>query len=79
MYGPSGIRVNAIVPGPVITNIEARFASQLGAERVRLAMTVMPDAAEADALAASITFLLSDDSVNINGAILPSDGGWSAA
>jgi NAD(P)-dependent dehydrogenase (short-subunit alcohol dehydrogenase family) len=26
---------------------------------------------------ASITFLLSDDAVNINGAILPSDGGWS--
>jgi NAD(P)-dependent dehydrogenase (short-subunit alcohol dehydrogenase family) len=30
-----------------------------------------------NAVAASITFLLSDDSVNINGAILPSDGGWS--
>ncbi|HEX6235018.1 MAG TPA: hypothetical protein VFZ63_17950 [Jiangellaceae bacterium] len=42
-------------------------------------MTIMPDAVDADALAASITFLLSDDSVNINGAILPSDGGWSAA
>jgi hypothetical protein len=28
-------------------------------------------------LAASITFLLSDDAVNINRAILPSDGGWS--
>lgn len=36
-------------------------------------------AIEADALAASITFLLSDDSVNINGAILPSDEGWAAA
>ena len=28
---------------------------------------------------ASITFLLSDDSTNINGAVLTSDGGWSAA
>lgn len=27
----------------------------------------------------SITFLLSDDSTNINGAVLTSDGGWSAA
>ena len=79
MYGPSGVRVNAVVPGPVITNIDARFTSPRGAERVRLAMTIMPDAVDADALAASITFLLSDDSVNINGAILPSDGGWSAA
>lgn len=33
--------------------------------------------ATASMLAASITFLLSDDGVNINGAILPSDGGWS--
>ena len=79
MYGPSGIRVNAVAPGPTITNIEASFASPLGAERVQLAMTILPDAAEAEALAASITFLLSDDGVNVNGVILPSDGGWSVA
>jgi NAD(P)-dependent dehydrogenase (short-subunit alcohol dehydrogenase family) len=78
MYGPSGIRVNAVAPGPTITNIQARFGSELGAQRVRLAMAAMPDAVDADALAASITFLLSDDAVNINGVILPSDGGWSA-
>ncbi len=79
MYGPRGIRVNAVAPGPTITNIEATFASELGTERIRGAMAIMPDAVEAEAVAASITFLLSDDSVNINGAILPSDGGWSAA
>ncbi|MDR6905780.1 NAD(P)-dependent dehydrogenase (short-subunit alcohol dehydrogenase family) [Agromyces sp. 3263] len=79
MYGPSGLRVNAVAPGPTITNIEAKFASPLGAERVQLAMTILPDAAEAEALAASITFLLSDDGVNINGVVLASDGGWSAA
>ena len=79
MYGPSGLRVNAVAPGATITNIEAKFASPLGAERVQLAMTILPDAAEAEALAASITFLLSDDGVNINGVVLASDGGWSAA
>ncbi|PZU37572.1 MAG: short-chain dehydrogenase [Microbacterium sp.] len=79
MYGPSGIRVNAVAPGPTITNIEASFASALGAERVRAGMAVMPDAVESDALAASITFLLSEDGVNVNGVILASDGGWSAA
>ncbi|MGO2539727.1 MAG: SDR family NAD(P)-dependent oxidoreductase, partial [Specibacter sp.] len=79
MYGPSGIRVNAVAPGPVITNIEAKFDSPLGAARVRRAMAILPDAVEGDALAASITFLLSDDGVNVNGVILPSDGGWSAA
>ncbi|HEY9307117.1 MAG TPA: SDR family NAD(P)-dependent oxidoreductase [Microbacterium sp.] len=79
MYGPSGLRVNAVAPGATITNIEATFASPLGAERVRQAMAILPDAAEAEALAASITFLLSDDGVNINGVVLASDGGWSAA
>ncbi|MFF2631739.1 SDR family NAD(P)-dependent oxidoreductase [Microbacterium sp. NPDC058021] len=79
MYGPSGIRCNAVAPGATITNIEAKFASPLGAERVRAAMAILPDPVEADALAASITFLLSDDGVNVNGVTLASDGGWSAA
>jgi NAD(P)-dependent dehydrogenase (short-subunit alcohol dehydrogenase family) len=79
MYGPSGVRVNAVAPGPTITNIQASFGSALGAGRVQTAMAIMPAPVEADALAASITFLLSDDGVNVNGAVLASDGGWSAA
>jgi NAD(P)-dependent dehydrogenase (short-subunit alcohol dehydrogenase family) len=78
MYAPSGIRVNAVAPGPVATNIEARFASELGKERIRGAMAILPPVAEPVQLAASITFLLSDDGTNINGVILPSDGGQSA-
>jgi NAD(P)-dependent dehydrogenase (short-subunit alcohol dehydrogenase family) len=34
--------------------------------------------ATAEQLAATITWLLSDDASNVNGVILPSDGGWSA-
>jgi NAD(P)-dependent dehydrogenase (short-subunit alcohol dehydrogenase family) len=79
MYGPSGLRVNAVAPGAVITNIEAKFASPLGAGRVQTAMAIMPTPVEGDALAASISFLLSDDGVNVNGVVLASDGGWSAA
>ena len=77
MYGPSGIRTNVVAPGAVLTNIEANYESKLGGDRVNSILPTAPDAAEAPALAAAITFLLSDDSVNINGAILPSDGGWS--
>ncbi len=79
MYGPSGIRVNAVAPGATMTNIEASFASPLGAERIQTGMAIMPGVTTADALAASITFLLSDDGVNITGVTLASDGGWSAA
>ena len=77
MYGTSGIRVNMVAPGPVMTNIEARFDSKLGEERVNTILATIPDVATGEELAASITFLLSDDAVNITGALLPSDGGWS--
>lgn len=78
MYANSGIRINAVAPGAVATNIEASFASELGAARIQRAMALIPSTARASQLAASITFLLSDDGTNLNGVILPSDGGWSA-
>jgi NAD(P)-dependent dehydrogenase (short-subunit alcohol dehydrogenase family) len=34
--------------------------------------------ATAEQVASAITFLLSDDAANVNDAILPCDGGWSA-
>lgn len=77
MYGDKGIRVNAIAPGAVATNISASFASAMGSARVAPILSTLPGVATAEQLAASITFLLSEDAVNINGAIIPSDGGWS--
>ena len=78
MYAPNGIRVNAVAPGPTITNMQASFGSPLGADRIQVGLSICPDPVDADALAASITFLLSDDGVNVTGVVLPSDGGWSA-
>ncbi|MBA3019857.1 SDR family NAD(P)-dependent oxidoreductase [Propionicimonas sp.] len=76
-YARLGIRVNAVAPGPVATNIEARFDSPLGQERIGTLLATIPPVAMPDQLAASITFLLSDDATNLTGVILPSDGGWS--
>lgn len=79
MYGLDGIRCNAVAPGATITNIKADFRSERGAGRLGpLMQTLVPPPASAAQLAASITFLLSDDGSNITGVILPSDGGWSA-
>ncbi|WP_084101783.1 SDR family NAD(P)-dependent oxidoreductase [Demequina sp. NBRC 110051] len=78
IYGPQGIRVNAVAPGPVITGIQASFDSPMAAKRIQTAMAVLPTPVGPESLAASITFLLSDDGHNVNGVILPSDGGWSA-
>jgi len=78
-YKGDGIRANAVAPGPVATNIEAPFKSEHAAGVLGPIMqTTIPPMATAEQLAATITWLLSDDASNVNGAILPSDGGWSA-
>lgn len=78
MYGPSGIRVNTVAPGGVATGIPfPANVSERGSARLAPFQGAIPSLATAEELAASITFLLSDDAVNINGAIVASDGGWS--
>ena len=78
MYGPQGLRVNAVAPGGVATGIPMpAHPSEAGTARLSPFQAQIPAIATAEKLAASITFLLSDDAVNINGAVLPSDGGWS--
>ena len=72
--------IDALAPGGVATGIPMQGTmSEFGEPRLAPARVIMPGIADAAQLAASITFLLSDDSTNINGAVLTSDGGWSAA
>jgi len=79
MYAAKGIRSNAVVPGGVATNIEAPFKSALaGAALGPILQTIVPPIATSEQLAASITWLASEDSANVTGALLASDGGWSA-
>lgn len=79
MYADKGIRCNAVAPGAVKTSIEAPFNSQMASLRLGpLFQAIVPPVAEANQLAAAITWLASEDSPNITGAILASDGGWSA-
>lgn len=78
-YKGQGIRANAVLPGAVATNIEAPFRSEFAAGVIGPILgTVVPPPATSEELAAAITWLLSDDSANVNGALLTSDGGWSA-
>lgn len=79
IYRPKGIRANAIAPGAIATGIEARPASALAEERIMpLAAVIVPPAASAESLASNVLWLASDEAENINGAVLTSDGGWSA-
>ncbi|MFF1716488.1 SDR family NAD(P)-dependent oxidoreductase [Streptomyces sp. NPDC058268] len=78
-YSGTGVQINAVAPGAVATGIAMPAAAPYGSARTAKMRVAIPRLAMAEELAASITFLLSKDAVNINGAILPSDGGWSAA
>lgn len=78
-YAGTGVQVNAVAPGAVATGIPVPAAAPYGSARTAKMRVAIPRLAVAEELAASITFLLSKDAVNINGAVLPSDGGWSAA
>ncbi len=78
-YKGKGIRCNAVAPGAVLTNIEAPFRSEHAAAVLGPIMqTTVPAPANSEDLAATITYLLSDDARNMNGAIVACDGGWSA-
>lgn len=76
MYEPDGIRVNSVAPGGTLTGMRPITAEGYGPERVRSFSPPVPIALPEN-LASAITFLLSDDSANINGALLTSDGGES--
>ena len=79
MYAPKGIRVNAVAPGATATNIEAPWHSEWAQGRLGpLMQVIIPGVATAEQLAAAITWLASDDSANVTGVVLASDGGWSA-
>jgi NAD(P)-dependent dehydrogenase (short-subunit alcohol dehydrogenase family) len=80
-YGPRGIRSNAVLPGPVMTNIGTTAAPRVpwAMERAQLAMATMATPAQPDQIAAAISWLASDEASNVNGATLTDDGGWSTA
>lgn len=79
MYRDRGIRVNAVAPGAVATNIEVTFVD--GAQGPAILgpyLASMGRVAQSEELAAAIAFLASDAASNVNGVVLPVDNGWSA-
>lgn len=74
-YGPRGVRVNAVSPGPTRTP----GTDVMGDGLDQLAATVpLGRAADADEIARTIVFLASDAAAYVNGAVLAVDGGRTA-
>src|SRR5258705_689733 len=73
-YGPAGIRVNAISPGPVYTNPAGRELFDASAET-----TLLGRAAEPQEIADLIAFLASPRAAYITGTNIAADGGRATA
>jgi NAD(P)-dependent dehydrogenase (short-subunit alcohol dehydrogenase family) len=74
-YGPAGVRVNAVAPGPISTERQQEFADHVAPALARIPSRRMSTPEE---VASAVVFLAGGDAVNIHGAILSVDGGWSA-
>jgi NAD(P)-dependent dehydrogenase (short-subunit alcohol dehydrogenase family) len=74
-YGPHGVRVNAVAPGPIGTERQAEFADHIASTLNRLPSRRISTPEE---VAAAVVFLVGDAAANIHGTILSVDGGWAA-
>jgi NAD(P)-dependent dehydrogenase (short-subunit alcohol dehydrogenase family) len=74
-YGPAGIRVNAIAPGPTLTEITQAHRDFLDPLIATLPSRAYSTPAQ---IGATAVFLASDDAANIHGAVIPVDGGFTA-
>jgi NAD(P)-dependent dehydrogenase (short-subunit alcohol dehydrogenase family) len=72
-FSPSGVRVNAVAPGPVFTNGAA-------SERIEKlgTTTLLNRAAQAEEIAEVIAFLASPKASYVTGAVIAADGGRTA-
>jgi NAD(P)-dependent dehydrogenase (short-subunit alcohol dehydrogenase family) len=78
-FGPLGIRVNAIAPGPVETAMLAQLrANNPGAVEARLAATPLRKLGTGAEVGATASFLLSDRASHVSGTVIPVDGGFLA-
>jgi NAD(P)-dependent dehydrogenase (short-subunit alcohol dehydrogenase family) len=74
-YGPVGVRVNAVSPGPTRTP----GTESMGDGLDDLATTLpLGRPADPDEIARAVVFLASDDASYVNGAVLAVDGGRTA-
>jgi len=75
----SGVRINAVAPGPVQTEMLNRFTGNAANKAGLVSAVPLKRAGTPEEVAQAIVFLTSDAAAFITGAVLAIDGGKSAA
>jgi NAD(P)-dependent dehydrogenase (short-subunit alcohol dehydrogenase family) len=78
-YALDGIRVNAVAPGWIQTELTSALYTDAAADRRIVDRTPMGRWGTASDVAKAVTFLASDQAAFITGAVLPVDGGYHVA
>jgi NAD(P)-dependent dehydrogenase (short-subunit alcohol dehydrogenase family) len=78
-FGPQGIRVNVIAPGPTESPMLDQLRRDLpGGVEARIKATPLRKAGTGAEVGSTVSFLLSDRASHLSGVILPIDGGFLA-
>ena len=72
---PKGIRVNAIGPGTILTELSGSLLTDEAARRRVLSRTPMGRVGQPEEIAGIAVFLASDDSSYVTGQVIYADGG----
>jgi NAD(P)-dependent dehydrogenase (short-subunit alcohol dehydrogenase family) len=78
MYGPAGVRVNAIAPGFIETAMTAEFRETDEGRDFLIGRHPLGRLGRPEEIASVAAFLASDDASFINGVTIPVDGGYTA-
>jgi len=77
-YGPSGIRVNCLCPGLILTPLTNMVQEAQAVYDQMVSWHALGRAGRPEEVAAAALFLASDDASFVTGTALVVDGGWTA-
>ena len=77
-WGPDQIRVNAVAPGTILTEMAKEFiATGFATAETFTARVPMGHSGQPTDIAEAVAYLLSPRAGYVNGVVLPVDGGWA--